>query len=503
MHPMISRDYTPNKAQPSVPTGTSAPNNTPKGKEVPFENHLKSVEDRSNTIVEMELDPISSSNIAYNKEYARSMDTNLLTSDISRESSTTSVQSAFMKRGKDSGRRKSTPFESSLSLYSTESTPVRSTVGGGSINNGNGSLLSSPMSPRQYTTHQAQQRTISGSSRSPMTSNRKFIGALTPLVAGSVQSISGSDAKAALASSSEADKKRLVDQFYNSVNESNPVSRASSSSELAQHFKSTSTNLQSPTAEKALKWIENSSSNESDQKPFKIRTTPKIINYTEEKFNSIINNGGFTYTSNSSKLIEDQELTNYLLNIDTILEDPNKENDNNGKSKRHDHHKQNKDLLEPLATIMKSLSLTLVEKSKLNLIDDDDDHIESLAQLNGLSKYLLDLHNSTNELLQRLILNREEIKSNYRSEIKDSLNRLSDLSAELNNLEIKLSVIKNKINDSKTVMSREMADKIELLEYVNDRFKDYSTQKRNMRFKQYNIALAVLVVVVSIYIGYR
>lgn len=64
-------------------------------------------------------------------------------------------------------------------------------------------------------------------------------------------------------------------------------------------------------------------------------------------------------------------------------------------------------------------------------------------------------------------------------------------------------MIKNKINDSKTVMSREMADKIELLEYVNDRFKDYSTQKRNMRFKQYNIALAVLVVVVSIYIGYR
>ncbi|KAK6456103.1 uncharacterized protein RJT20DRAFT_127898 [Scheffersomyces xylosifermentans] len=412
----------------------------------------------------------------------------------------------FMRRNKQvTDRRSSVPYDSN-----TANSPSPSHT-----------LLSSQMAlNRSLVTLQAQQRnpnSNAGPGLKQLSTPRKFMGPLTSIVPSHTNTPNNGSvlangfevaSKPLVTTTSESDKKRLVDQFYNSVNESAPVSRSTSATELESFFKANAKKAHSPTAEKALKWME-TPSHEPEAKGIKPLKSKSPINFTDEKFNNIINSGGFSFPTNSLKLIEDEELTNYLLNIDTIIEDISKDNEalfakgKIGPDGRHHPHVPNKESLEPLSRIMRSLSSTLAEKSKLILLEEGDSQMETLEQLNALSRYLSGLSRSTNELREQLVSNREEIKSKYQSNITDSLNRLRDLSDELNNLENKLTKIKHKVNESKSIMSREMADKIDVLEYINDRFKEHSTEKRNLRFKQLNIGLAVLVVVVSVYFTYR
>ncbi|ODV80825.1 uncharacterized protein CANTADRAFT_20388 [Suhomyces tanzawaensis NRRL Y-17324] len=296
----------------------------------------------------------------------------------------------------------------------------------------------------------------------------------------------GAGARSYVVTTNDVDRKRLVDQFYNAINES---TGGVSSSDLGLKRGQVTpagvtpvpSSMHSPIAEQTFRFVE--------QVGEETRTSSLKQGLSSDKLNQVLRNGGFTYNPSSKRMVRDGELTDYMLNIDNISAEL---------SKRE---------FEGLSLLQALVQITGRIAEGVHLaqtpLDDSDGPLQSLADLHQLKQYLTSLRTDTLELTQKLTHNREILRTGYRTDINDSVGRLHELLGELTLLENRLNGIKDKINVDKTVMSQEMLEKLEILELIDNRFTEHSRVTRNRRFKQLNISLTVAVVIVSLYFGFR
>lgn len=273
--------------------------------------------------------------------------------------------------------------------------------------------------------------------------------------------------------SSEKDKKRLVEQFYNTFNDT-IVSQPNDVdiSAFLRHSNLSSANG-SPTLEKSIDF-------------------DRGVNKDKE-FSDLVNYGGLTFRPFDQHLINDENLTNYLLNIDTFTNDLQKEN------------KDGKRSLEPLSNVIEQVQRSLLEPLHKSMSKSSDHSIEALRaleDLENLGTYIKNLHESTNVLLEELQKGKTLLKEKYKREISENIERLNQFIASLEQLEHKLDTIKNKISANKEFMANSLNEKIAVLEFVNHRYIQHSKEMRYRRLKQLNIGLAALVVILGIYYYY-
>jgi hypothetical protein len=314
-----------------------------------------------------------------------------------------------------------------------------------------------------------------------------------------------------LVGSNVIEKKRLVDQFYNSVNESNMLSVASSSTDLSSMFKSNNMGLSagtssyvSPAVEKVMVQIAN---HDEDTEVDPISTpengrstgssaSPISKELTNVEFTQILQNGGYKYEIQNKV---DEGLTSYLLNIDNILEDVKAGRGGPG----HFGNRLNSTLpetsLQPLRQVMESLSADFQDKS---VLFTEDPQISSLNDLNRLGVYLTKLSESTSDLKDQLEENTKSMRTKFRQEIHGNVSRLNELLGELNHLEKRFNTVKSRINNNKVTMSEDMLEKIEVLEFIESKFLEHSKITRNTRFKQLNITLVIVILLVGLYYGF-
>lgn len=190
--------------------------------------------------------------------------------------------------------------------------------------------------------------------------------------------------------------------------------------------------------------------------------------------------GEIKYVPIDSSIKSDHELTNYLLNIDTIMKDLYQQDDNN--------------TLIPFIKTIESINESL---NKPDLSFEN----KSFADLNQLIEQLNHLQQSIGQLNQLIMANSEKVKTKYKGEINKNVNKLNDLLLTLENLEHRLNKTKTIINESKKTISTDILNIIEVLEEVDYRFIEYSRETRKTRFKQLTIALSVLVLIISTYIS--
>lgn len=193
------------------------------------------------------------------------------------------------------------------------------------------------------------------------------------------------------------------------------------------------------------------------------------------------------YNPIDSHIQHDPELTNYLLNIDTIVKDL--------------YHKESDDpQLTPMLPLIRTISSI---NQTLNDFSDgsksNNNNGTTLDEINKLTQYLKHLNTSIDQLHELLILNVNKVKLKYQPEISKIVIKLNDLLLTLDNLESRLETIRSQTNSSKLTISQDLLDKVELLEHIDNKFREYSDLNRKKRFKQLNITLSILVVVLSVY----
>lgn len=295
-------------------------------------------------------------------------------------------------------------------------------------------------------------------------------------------------------------KNRLVDQFYNSGRITSPGSRVDLSnmhketlliSPTQQSFSKVST----PKSERKFNWKEDSLEPRDDLTDFS-PTPPleKNHNLNDEIMDDILNKGGFKFKYDANQLVQDKELVNYLLNIDNILD----HNENT-----HDMKNRKDTSLSELNKAMSNLYDTTLLKSKKILIPHKNDHFDSLTELNHLKRYLEELHNSIDSLGRSLGANRNKVRESYKDKIDDNIARLNLVSKELETLETKANLFRDKISQQKSNTTNQMMETITILTDVNNKMKKYSIIKRNRIIVEVNVVLGLLVLIVSIYYGYK
>lgn len=310
---------------------------------------------------------------------------------------------------------------------------------------------------------------------------------------GNLKSNSSSTSIPKATATSASDKKRLVDQFYNAnVKPSTSSSRGSSSLDLSSMFRNANNDmaLLPVTGESKLRYqASGDTSSEMTENSSNETESTMSGKLNDESFVNILNEGGFKFNYDSSRLMQDEELMNYLLNIDTMLD-----------SNPEDSLKP----FEQLGSIMSGISEKILIKSTLEITNPDNNNKigTSLDELEGLLNYLDNLKSQTQQLMTHLIENRTSISKKYQNEINENINRMSQVSAQLEGLENKLNLIKDKITEQKAVISHEMMERLDLLERVNRQMQVYSKESSSRKFMQVNITIAVFILVFGIYYGY-
>lgn len=175
----------------------------------------------------------------------------------------------------------------------------------------------------------------------------------------------------------------------------------------------------------------------------------------------------------------DPELTNYLLNIDTIMKDVFS-------------NSEEPETLSPMLNTLQSVNHNLSEIKF-------QQEISSLHDLNHLIQNLNNFESSIIDLQNVLLENSTKVSEKYKPEIRNIVERLNDLLLSLDNLEFRLNKTKTLVKECKDIMGDDILKTIETLEYIDSKFKEFSKQTRKTRFKQLNIALAILVVLSGIY----
>lgn len=303
-------------------------------------------------------------------------------------------------------------------------------------------------------------------------------------------------------SSSDIDKKRLVDQFYNSINESNAASQVSSATDLSIYKNNLGLTAGpsplAPAVEKVKVLLSNDNVDPMDSLQNSRNgnsTTPESTELTDMEFTHILQNGGYKYQLNQTI---DEEVTHYLLNIDNILEDIKAGRTVPGMFGKIPASSALDGSLWPLRHVMESLSANIDK----NQLFTEDSQIKSLNDLNRLGAYLGKLSASTSELKDQLVENTQTMRTKFRHEIHENVSRLNELLGELNLLEKRFNVVKGRISNNKQTMSQDMLEKVEILEFIESKFLEHSKVTRNTRFKQLNITLVVAILLVSLYFVY-
>lgn len=286
------------------------------------------------------------------------------------------------------------------------------------------------------------------------------------------------------------DRKRLVDQFYDhSNNDTGPISHNSSSNELNQL-------LHSPTAR-----VDDLNFNSEDKNR---ESFPDKITKTE--FKSIISSGGLEFIPNSAQTNDDEDLTQYLLNIDRTFEEWQSENDNMNMINQFDNEKVDGRSLKPFRELLESIESIVIQNSRSSLQVNDINHLQqqnnSLAQLNKISDYLITLNDQLSIFLRDFESHKENLKSDFQQQLNDNVSKLQDMKQQLSQLENKLNKLRNLINTNKTILSKVLPEKIRTLEIIKKQINEYSSTSNKKRYKTLNILLAVLIVLISIYYGY-
>ncbi|EDK40660.2 hypothetical protein PGUG_04758 [Meyerozyma guilliermondii ATCC 6260] len=258
------------------------------------------------------------------------------------------------------------------------------------------------------------------------------------------------------------DKSRLVNQFYNAINDMNKSRSSSNNNSVADM--------------RQLLARSGALSGEANHRP-SIETE-----LSEDHFDRIINSGGYEYTPMDNSVGLDDKLVHHLLNIDTIL--GNEHSSEAG--------------LQPLRDILDSISERFLSQTRHSILSDPITPT-ILVELSMLQKYLRQLHLSVETLLTESIHNKDETKGHYRQEISTNIAKLSDLVQTLDTLESRLNASRQLINTNKAQITDEFSAKVETLEYVHKRYREYSQKVHNRRFVQLTSAVGIVILVISIY----
>lgn len=386
-------------------------------------------------------------------------------------------------------------------------------------------IITSPKTPIRSITATPMQ-SFQAQQRNPLSPMKSYTGVpeLPELSNSTASSSVNLNGKAFIVPTNTVDSKRLVDQFYNSINEAT-ASLASSMADVSHLLKSLANVSYNNGSEKSTPQLEKSRFDfDFDDEDEVVIGSGKPL--TDEEFGAIVDSGGFDFTVNT-RASEDDELTSYLLNIDCITEEMGK---NGGHFKNRmfvgsslpttantNGRVEGVGSIQMLSQIIEALGNNLRFRDELVKSGTPKGHrslhtlqlttsveeTASLVDLNLLSKYLCTMHESTKTLQDELLRNRDAIRVKYRSEISDNVTRLNELLGDLNLLELRLNRVKTRINDDKSIMSLEMIEKLELLEFINKKFQEHAKKVKDTRFKQLNIILAILVIVLSLYFGLR
>ena len=154
--------------------------------------------------------------------------------------------------------------------------------------------------------------------------------------------------------------------------------------------------------------------------------------------------------------------------------------------------------MRPLRDMLGSIAGRVLSQTRHSILSDPITPT-ILVELSMLQKYLRQLHLLVETLLTELIHNKDEIKGHYRQEISTNIAKLSDLVQTLDTLESRLNASRQLINTNKAQITDEFSAKVETLEYVHKRYREYSQKVHNRRFVQLTSAVGIVILVISIY----
>ncbi|CAN3358720.1 hypothetical protein DICA4_D07822 [Diutina catenulata] len=286
---------------------------------------------------------------------------------------------------------------------------------------------------------------------------------------------------------SDLGKKQLVDQFYDtSMNNSNETFNTSGENKIHS-------GLPSPGTHKLLDGFDydvsgpGSSTNGTNGKyiPSGLGDDRKM---TDSDFAKLVQNGGLQFSSTSNRLENnDDHLTGYLLNIDNFIKVWSRE--------------QHLETLEPLQEFVDSITTAYSSNAAAQLTAENVD--PAMADLDAVSAYLDDLTKQTNQLLVTLTQEKDQVKLKYQSALRDSVNKLQQLSKHLSVSEVHLNDLRRRVNVQKTRINHDLRDRIKLLDEINFKVRGHYKAVRRKRFRHFNVVAAVVLVMSAIYYGYR
>ncbi|RCK55847.1 hypothetical protein Cantr_04906 [Candida viswanathii] len=293
-------------------------------------------------------------------------------------------------------------------------------------------------------------------------------------------------------------KKRLVNQFYNSNRITSPNSRVDLPNALKDHHqlsKTPSTQqilapLSTPIAERRnFNWKEESVEPKEALDPYAFNDSSFLL--TDDVVDHVLNNGGFGFNYDHNQIIQDDDLLNYLLNIDNIIDHRTDGSANPGKT------------FDQLDKIMANISDKTLSRSRTILLSNKRSAPDALKELERIQNYLEDLKTSTDELARTLSANQAGITLAYKKEIHENVTRLSQVSDELKVLESKSNMFKEKIKQQKSSSMGEMMENLDLLDEINKNLEKRSAVKKQRLIIQINVVCGILILLLSVYYGYK
>lgn len=260
----------------------------------------------------------------------------------------------------------------------------------------------------------------------------------------------------------ENSKKRLVDQFFSTLNDN--TSKLALASEFTRGPKPSHENSQSPHQDKAL-------------------------SLSDTDIQNLIVNGDFSFVSPKDPVQFDEVFTDYLLNIDSVL----------NTEKRLDAEDS---YVDPLLCLTNSISDTFLTQTR-DEIAAAPDHVTLLCQLDLLGAHLDKVHSDSKHLMSELLSKITYLKSSYAKQIKQNVEKLDQLLNNLKSLEERLDLIKSKNSDFKHVLTNDVLEKLAYLESVAETVNKVTQDKRKTLLQNLGLSISFLVVMLAIYLCYR
>lgn len=292
-------------------------------------------------------------------------------------------------------------------------------------------------------------------------------------------------------------KNRLVDQFYNSSRVTSPNSRADLPSLLKDHhqlskspsMQQISAPLTTPVVERrVLNWKEESLEPKETMDLHTFNNGSFLL--SDEVVDHMLNNGGFGFNYDHNQIIEDDELLNYLLNIDNIIDHRTDGSTNSTKA------------FDQLSQIMANISDKSLTRARTVLMPNKRNAPDALKELDRIDLYLQNLQTTTQEMCETLSSNLDRVTDAYKNEIHENVIRLNQVSDELKMLENKSDMFKEKIKEQKSSKMNDMMENLDMLDDINNKLQKFSDVKKQRFVIRINVICGLFILVISIYYAY-